>query len=128
MTGKCSLRGGQAAESFDLYASAEIFDPATGTWTQTGSLNYNRSQHTATLLPDGRVLVVGGGTGTGTTEFYDPTTGRWTQIGPLNYQLYTHTATLLDYGAVFITGGSEEVSITSDYAVYTRTELFYPGP
>ena len=56
--------------------SAELYDPATGTWSNTGSLNNARFDHTATLLPNGKVLVVGGfDVGSGTlesAELYDP--------------------------------------------------------
>ena len=57
--------------------SAELYDPGTGTWTNTGSMNTLRSSHSATLLPNGLVLVAGGGTNNFTpsvpaAELYDP--------------------------------------------------------
>jgi len=55
--GRVLVAGGQNYGSY--FASSEVYDPATGVWSTTGSMNTARSLHTATLLPDGRVLVVG---------------------------------------------------------------------
>src|SRR5262245_43173140 len=56
-------------------ASAELYDPATGIWTNTGALAQSRADHTATLLPNGKVLIAGGDQGVLTTiascELYD---------------------------------------------------------
>ena len=110
--GKVLVAGGREFE-FTLFfsttrTSSELYDPATGTWNQTGSLKYDRYSHTATLLQDGRVLVAGGednlGSG-GTVEIYDPATGKWTQTGSLKYDRSAHTATLLPNGKVLVAGG-----------------------
>jgi len=97
--------------SNDGSASAEIFDPVSGAWSATGGLRVPRSGHTATLLLDGRVLVLGGITGQGpnasaSTELYDPGTGSWTLTGSLNLARVGYTATLLKSGKVLVAGGN----------------------
>src|SRR5579862_3763582 len=105
--GKILVAGGADA-SFNTFASAELFDPATGIWTATGSMNTPRYSHTATLLQNGKVLVSGGQNSSGTTnsaELYDPVSGTWSYTGSLSSNRVEHTATLLPDGQVLVCGG-----------------------
>ena len=66
--------------------SAELYDPSTGIWTRTGSLNYARCYHTASVLLNEKVLVAGGTADKNieSAELYDPSTGIWTITGTIN--------------------------------------------
>jgi large repetitive protein len=89
-------------------ASAELFEPATGTFTETGSLGQARWGHTATIGSDGRLVVIGGMGDSGvlaSVEAFDPGTGTFSVVGHLCEARYLHTATELQDGRILIAGG-----------------------
>ena len=87
--------------------SVELYDPVEGTWTATGSLNTAHFNHTATLLPNGKVLVAGGDIGLSIAELYDPAAGTWANTDSLNTGRKCHTATRLPNGKVLVGGGTD---------------------
>ena len=104
--GKVLICGGTAQKS------AELYDPATGTFTYTtGPMSIERYRHTATLLADGRVFIAGAAgvppAAIATTEIYDPSTGLFTPALPMSTPRQEHKATLLPDGKVLITGGRD---------------------
>jgi len=104
--------GSQIVFGVQTISSAELYDPASGTWAGTGNLSTDRDGHTATLLPSGKLLVAAGRDRLGgftyaSAELYDPASGTWTATGSLAGARYEHTATLLPSGRVLIVGGCD---------------------
>ena len=106
--GKVLFAGG--ATEFSVTRDAKLYDPSTGTFTHTGDMTNSRDTHTATLLPDGTVLITGSrdysdGHSNPSAELYDPSTGIFRFIGNMTARRGYHAATLLQDGRVLITGG-----------------------
>ncbi|MBN2410672.1 T9SS type A sorting domain-containing protein [candidate division KSB1 bacterium] len=117
-------------------AIAEIYDPATGEFSLTDSLNVDRSGHGAILLPNGKVLITGGmqtttpGNGKNITscELYDPENGTFSMVKNLNKERGSkHQLTLLPNNLVLLTGGSWYFSIAELYDYLNDSWTTTPG-
>lgn len=118
--GKVLVTGGQISTSYfngsywttenrvTWFDSAELFDSESKNFSALGSMNSKRARHTATLLPNGKVLIVGGYYGNTlprVAELFDPITNNFQRVGDLNIGRFGHGAVLLPDGKVLIIGG-----------------------
>ena len=133
--GSLSVPYGCDAGSFLVnQRTAELYDPATATWTLTGSMSAGRALHTATLLPNGEVLVTGGFnscdddfcTDLSDAQIYDPVTGRWLHTASMHAAREQQTATLLPDGDVLVAGGLNEGGGSGFATTYSSAELYNP--
>lgn len=132
--GKVLVAGGLGAGASGTIPlnSAELYDPATGTWSRTGSLSTTRFYHTAVLLTNGKVLVSGGGSRLvnnvfvsqpiDAVESYDPSSRTWSVVRSLSLPRREHTATLLSNGKVLLAGGGDSRGLATNTA-----EVYDPG-
>jgi len=143
--GRVLIAGGDMIEAttvhpppFKTQSTAELYDPRSGTFTATGAMTMPRSSHSAALLPDGKVLIAGGGVtdaakgafGSPTSfsaELYDPDTGTFSATGNMTTARFGSIATLLNNGKVLIAGGLQRDPGALDVRVLARTELYDPS-
>ena len=104
-TARCSSQAGTATATY--LASAELYDPASGTWTATGSLATARADTRRRCCPTARCSSQAVTTlpTSASAELYDPASGTWTATGSLATARGFHTATLLPNGKVLVAGG-----------------------
>ena len=113
--GRVLLTGGYLSQDGEnvFINSVEVYDLASNAWQQATPLAQARFNHTATLLPDGRALIVGGwksidyyeNSVLDTAEVYDGKSATWSMLAPLHIGRVAHTATLLPDGRILVTGG-----------------------
>ena len=128
--GKVLVVGGlDASFPSSTLASTELYDPNTNSWSAAASMSSGRARHTATGLPDGRVLVVGGQSFTLRdgglfpnqslgAEVYDPVTNHWSATAPMLRDHVGQSATLLRDGRVLVAGGGDGFTPSSSAEIY----------
>jgi hypothetical protein len=107
--GRVLITGGCGGPGCDtIHASTELYDPASRSFRPAASMSTARASHAAVALPDGRILVAGGWTGSAATasaEIYDPAADRWTPAGRMTAARASLIAVPLRDGRVLIVGG-----------------------
>lgn len=114
--------GGYYYEGGEHYLnSSEIYHPLTNNWAEAASMVTPRRNHTATVLLDGRVLVVGGENAAGavaSAEIYNPALDTWSAAGAISSARANHTATRLQDGRVLVAGGCSDLGCLASAEIY----------
>ena len=124
--GKVLAAAGHGGDGKLPLASAELYDPATRTWSPTGPMTAARSRAAAALLSTGKVLVSGGASIGGvlaTAELYDPDANTWSATGPMTTPRVAHKAVRLPDGKVLVLGGGGGAGS----AILASAELYDPA-
>src|SRR5207248_3385862 len=114
----------------NILNAAELYDPASGTWTPTGAMAGRRAEHQTTVLAGGRVLVSGGqygGAALNTVELYDVASGTFSTAAPLATARFDHTTTLLADGRALIAGGRRASSLSAAEICNLMSTNLAPG-
>jgi Kelch motif len=114
-----------------VHATAELFDPATGTFQPAGALASPRTSHAAVGLPDGRVVILGGwgdhGQAIGRVEIYDPASGTFSAKGDLAQPRSDMTATLVPGGKIVVAGGTSGGPAQGNPTILASIEIYNPA-
>ena len=125
--GKVLVSGGvNDASGKATVASAELYDPSSNSWSVVGSMAQPRNRHSASLLSNGKVLVIGGvelGAVSGetviaTAELYDPVAKTWSSAGAMSAPREKHTATVLTNGQILLSGGVKATTAVTTVEFY----------
>jgi hypothetical protein len=123
--GRVLVAGGRNVHR-DVQRTVELYDPARGRWTLTGSLQVGRSGGSPlVVLRDGRVLAIGGADDFSALKYaetYDPRAGRWSRVNDLAHPRNDGTAVLLGNGRVLVAGGG----FSLEEPIARSAEIFVP--
>ncbi|WP_158623898.1 Kelch repeat-containing protein [Corallococcus llansteffanensis] len=134
--GQVLVSGGLYMVFTSLYRldSAELYDPATGTWSTTGNLATGRSEHLSLLLPSGDALIVGGLAGNGkVTGHYSVSAaesfsaGTLSSAGAMSSPRHGHAAATLPSGAFLVAGGKNKIGGSSTTLYLSSASLYDPA-
>jgi hypothetical protein len=123
--GQVLVTGGRDEAPNPFVCDSELYDPITGLWSRAGALDSGRTDHTATLLSNGDVLVAGGKPAavafTDKAEVYDHSAKNWHTTGALSFSRAGHLGTLLANGKVLVAGG-----FNASFDFISSSEIFDP--